>query len=283
MRDRVAHAFGVVLFIAGIIGILHPAFVDDKSLTQIVVSLFQPDLTPGFISRWLAVLLVALLAYIYAVDRMFREVPVTVMRTDVDIEFINPDGSQVRIVRTQVLRANRPDVTAYYSKHAPNSPTGRIPKAEISSSAHCQDRTIQQELEKSGRENATLELTHLFKPSIPYYWYILLIPSSIITKRYDDMSVFLKRRMVKRTLAMTIYNEYNCDEPFVAFTALNYPQRNVHVKVHFGTGSSCTDIKARRIKVNGVITVPVDNADGCYVHVQHLYNETLKISWKPHV
>ncbi len=50
--DLFWRALNLVLVIGTGIGILYPAFLDPNiSFTRIIVSLFEPDLTLGFVSR----------------------------------------------------------------------------------------------------------------------------------------------------------------------------------------------------------------------------------------
>jgi hypothetical protein len=115
MESRYGHLLNWVILIAGIVGIIYPAFVDEKqSLTQIIISLFDPKPTLGFAMRWLSVFLIVGGAYILVTSWAYRNLPISVIWTRLDIHFENADGSRVRVQRQQTFRANQPGVTAYF-------------------------------------------------------------------------------------------------------------------------------------------------------------------------
>jgi hypothetical protein len=102
---KVANA---ILLVGTAIGILQPAFLENKSLTQIIVSLLEPEATQGFLMRWLLLIGLLVTGYVFIIDRLYRNVPLTIIRTTFEVVFRDIDGSRVEINREQLLRANRP-------------------------------------------------------------------------------------------------------------------------------------------------------------------------------
>jgi hypothetical protein len=99
----------IVFLIGTAIGILQPAFLENKSLTQIIVSLLEPEATQGFLMRWLLLLGLLVTGYVFVIDRMYRSHPLTIIRNNFEVNFLSQDGSLVELNREQLLRANRPD------------------------------------------------------------------------------------------------------------------------------------------------------------------------------
>lgn len=116
MGDRLKQLVGWVVLLAAIIGIIYPAFFDQRlSLTQILISLADfNNVSIGFLMRWLYVIIVIGTGYILITNWLYRNLPISVIWTRLDLHFDAADGSQVRIEREQALRANQPGVTAYF-------------------------------------------------------------------------------------------------------------------------------------------------------------------------
>ena len=123
-----------VLIIGTIIGILQPALFENKPASEIVTSLFHPNTSQEFMMRWLLVLLFSASVYVLIVDLLYRRQPVTVVRTLLRIRLLDDKGSRVEIHREQVLRPNRSGVTAYFSRHTPDS--GSIEGSAITTSIY---------------------------------------------------------------------------------------------------------------------------------------------------
>jgi hypothetical protein len=109
MRGRnLGKLFTLILLIGTVIGILQPAFLENKSLTQIIVSLLEPEATQGFMMRWLLLLGMLGSAYILIIDRLYRNLPITVVRTRYELVFIEEDGSIVEIYRGPAVAGKSP-------------------------------------------------------------------------------------------------------------------------------------------------------------------------------
>ncbi len=172
--DLFWRTLNVVLVIGTALGIVYPAFLDPNiTFTHLIVSLVHPDWSLGFISRWLIVLLFLASVYALIVGRIYRRVPITILSNNIEIKYLNADGSRVVVQKEQTLRANQRNVTAFINRHSPTS-GGRVPKNEISASIFAGD-DLDDHLEIYGQENRSLETIHMFKRPLPYGWFMPLM------------------------------------------------------------------------------------------------------------
>jgi hypothetical protein len=271
--------FNLILLIGTVIGIFQPAFLENKSITQIIVSLLEPEASQGFMMRWLLVIGMFGSAYLLVISRVYRNVPITVIRTKYELVFLEDDGSVVEINREQLLRANRPDVSAYYSRHLPEY--GRIPEHGISSyvfSSYYTDLDCDTELSKDGNGYEALQL---FRPNLPNSWYMPLVPVRIINREYEDLPKFIRKNIVVRRQRVRYENEYNVPKPTAEVVAQAYVQMNFTVILRFKDRIP-PDLKIRRIQNAGVVTVHYDSntqTNVVQVRITRLKNETLRITW----
>jgi hypothetical protein len=281
MAEGLSKIVGAIFFIGTGIGIIYPAFVDNKSLTQIVVSLFEPDLSSSsFLYRWLLVLGFVCSSYILIIARMYRNTPITVVQTHFHLRFLSADGSEVDSIRSQILRANQPKVTAYYGRYAPVAEGGRIPEDQIEYGAYCESCHMESSLDTYGKPTTGFDVIHVFNPPLPYAWYMPLIPTFFLKREYEQLPRFLKRKLVKRTLRVRYIDEYNVPKLVMQYRAQIYPQLNVRVSLEFPAEPTPAHLRARRIKANGVLDIPVEK-DGkvAHLHLGKMQNETLRITW----
>lgn len=282
-KHGIASAINFGLLVGTAIGILVPAFVDNKSLTQIIVSLFEPELTQSFLLKWLILIIFILCLYIFVLERMYKNTPITLISTGIDIDFIKNDGSEVRVRRTQLLRANQLNVSAYFMKASATSPSGRIPKANIHAQIYCDDRNFNSSLRIFGRESGQLNIFHRFGGALPYSWYLCLIPAVLMNHDHDKMPSFFRRRIAQRKFEHVYIDEYNVEFPCIAFTAEKYPQKNLSITIDFN-GLNPKDIEVWRVKNNVVIDMNYKKENGSDVvkiFVSKLQEETIRIMWKP--
>jgi hypothetical protein len=169
MDSRYGHLLNWIVLAGGIAGILYPAFIDEReSLTQILISLFEPKPTLGFAMRWLSTFLLLGSAYILLTNYLYRNVPISVIWTKLDVYFVNPDGSEIRVDREQALRANQPGVTAYFMSSRPTSENGTIPEHKIKAKLYSGDIASGEELDLHGTESRGFEILYLFDKPLPY-------------------------------------------------------------------------------------------------------------------
>jgi hypothetical protein len=207
MKGRYGHLVNWAVLVAAIVGIIYPAFFDERlGLTQIFVSLFEPKLTLGFAMRWLSVVLLCGAAYILVTGWAYRNLPISVIWTKLDIHFDAADGSRVRIEREQALRANQPEVSAYFMQCRPTSENGRIPEASISGSVYCGNLNYQDRLDLHGNDARGFEVMHLFGAALPFAWYMPLIPVWLLNREPDRLFGSFKKKIPVRRMSGSVQN-----------------------------------------------------------------------------
>lgn len=268
-----------VLAIGGLIGILEPAFFENKTLTQTIFSLFQPEASLGFWMRWLLVILFLGVVYILIIDFVFKGKPITVLRTILNVKFLDNDGSLVKYEREQTLRPNRPGVTAIFSQHSPDY--GKIKGDEISATIYTRDKEINTEIEKYGTDDRGYEVLQIFSPSLPYSWYMPLVPVLFLKGDYNNLIRIFRKNLVVRRSTQMYENEFDVENPGIELRAEFYTQLNISVNIKFSKSRPPT-LKFRKIQDIGVTDLPPDYPDGktAAVHVPRLrLGEAIKITW----
>jgi hypothetical protein len=78
----------IALIVGTLIGILEPAFSHENiGLTQIILSLFEPEWTQRFLMRWLLALSFAASCYAFIIGMIFRNIPITIIWTKIEVRF----------------------------------------------------------------------------------------------------------------------------------------------------------------------------------------------------
>jgi hypothetical protein len=280
MEGRYGRLLNWVVLIGGVAGIIYPAFIDERQgLTQILISLFDPKPTLGFAMRWLSVVLLIGAAYILIVSWAYRNLPISVIWTKLNVHFEAEDGSLVRIEREQALRANQPGVTAYFMNCRPTAPTGIVSGASIKGALYCDNKQYSDRIELHGNETRGFEVTHDFESPLPYAWYMPLIPMFLLNREPEQMMRWLKKKIVVRRLSVSYSNEFNIDRPSMNFHASVYSQHNISICIRRPEGQ-LPNLRVRRIKTNGVVDVSWRRQENhALIFVDRLQNETLRITW----
>jgi hypothetical protein len=86
----------VILIIAGIIGVLQPAFSEGGGIYHVFALLFEPHFTLEFIFKWLLLIFLVFCTYVFVIDEIFHRIPVTIIHADVELKFLTLDGSYRR-------------------------------------------------------------------------------------------------------------------------------------------------------------------------------------------
>ena len=275
---RVGHLINVVLLVGTVIGILQPAWSNDIGLTQIILSLFHPSWSQEFLMRWLLVLAFIALSYSAFIHLIFRNVPLTIISTKMKVTF-GDDGAAL-IDREQLLRANQPNVTAYFTSHSPSAPNGSLLRDRMTASVYCHGWGVKDELELRGNEKK-LEALHIFDKPLPYAWYMPLIPSFILNRDPSRLPKFLRKYVIVRKNEVYYLNEFNVPDPVMNFVpAGRYQHFNLTVELQFPHGIP-NNFRAREIKNNGVTDIqPQQTANNCMVvRIDKVGAGTIRISW----
>jgi hypothetical protein len=274
-----------ILLIAGIAGIIFPAFLEAPrpGPWELVTSLFHPTLTYVFVARWLSVIFILLAIYIRFVRWIYKPLPISVIWTRVDLRYLNSDGSRIKFVRQQALRANQRGVSAYYQEISPSSETGRVPENEIQASVTCGNRTLASELDLHGDEKKGYEIIHEFREHLPYSKLLLVAPIRLLNYKPERMWRFVRERIPIRHITMTFVNEFNVPKPSLSIsTGSVYAQHNLSLYLHFPDGVTIKKLRARRQKSNSVIDVALQyEGSARYLFIDRLEkNETLRVTWE---
>ncbi len=288
-RELFWKTLNLVLVIGTAIGIIYPAFLDPNvTLTRIIVSLFEPDLSLGFVSRWLIVLLFLASLYAIIVGRVYRRVPITVLSSAIEIKYLSPDGSRVLLRKEQTLRANQRNVTAIFNSHATTSSQGRMPKDSVNVSIYADAVTLDDRKEIYGQESRSLEVIHIFGKPLPYAWFMPVIPIWLLSADYDHIPRLFRKYVVRRTNSVIYENEFNF-EPVMRFTTEAYPTFNVVITIDFSLTNMPPrqEVRAMRMKNHGVTIVApeyISTEKKLVFRLNEMRNERLLITWsKPAV
>lgn len=115
-----------------VLGLISLSKLLDLTLAEVVAA---TAVTASYLYGWKVLWLVILLAAAYTTYFSIRhkDIPLTILATDVDIYLDDPSGSEARVVRRQTLRPNREDVTGFHRKFWPDkiNPKARIPRESI--------------------------------------------------------------------------------------------------------------------------------------------------------
>jgi hypothetical protein len=135
-------------------------------------------------------ILAVLGVFFSAVEWMHRGSPLTVMSTHIELFMDSGDGLLAHLVRTQEIRANRDDVTAYQAKFwaDPNIVESSIPAEHISMHAdHCLPGEQSFELIEGSKRG--WKAMHRFK-AIPMHFYKLGLNTISRVERYRLVNCF---------------------------------------------------------------------------------------------
>ena len=287
MKGGLASLLKWVILIAGVAGILYPALIEGphgappESVSQAVLSIFlNPELSQTYFMRVLCLVVVICGGYIILISFWYRDTPITVVKTSINATF-NHDLSRADIHREQIMRANRRDVTAYFTSSIPSSLSGCTPKSEITMDVFCQgmDATLTS-FHSVGSDESGYAITHYFGAPLPYRWYMPLIPNWALNKRPEDLPGFIRNNLVIRRQRVVYVNEYNVDEPSMSFTVHRYPHMNFLLELHFPHDVPKSLI-AERVIANGVIKVWYEafTSKSARIRVDKMRSETLRVRW----
>ncbi|MHB9446929.1 hypothetical protein ACYG9R_09155 [Mesorhizobium sp. RSR565B] len=281
MWTRLSTLFSGVLILGGGIGILYPAIFDEKiGLTQILISLFHPEMTQSFAMRWLLAFLLFCGFYVVTLTFYNRNRPVTILSADIKATLANNEWSKTIVEGTFVLRANHPNVTSYRTIHSPDY--GTLVLDSMKADVYCEAFPLTSEIELNKMEGDGIELLQLFNKPLPSMWYMPLIPNYFVSRNYDDLPHFLRKRLVKRRTSLSYLDEHNVDLPAMRFQAPNYNFMSMHIVLEFPIDALPKSLKARR-ELNGALTdMPIEVVQNLYhVRVNKLAkSEVVRISWK---
>lgn len=239
-----------ILTIAGIAGIIFPAFLEAPrpTISEAIVSLFHPALTFIFVARWLSIIPILLAIYIAIIRWIYRDLPISIIWMRVDVYFSKADGSEIKFERRQALRANQGGVSAYYQEISPSSENGRAPEQGFEHSIICGNKTFHKaDLDFDGDEKRGYKITHEFGESLPYSKFLHVIPTFMISRDPQRLWSFFKNRIPMRTMSVTFIDEFNVPKPSISITASVYAHHKLELHLHFPSGVTPKKLRARRM------------------------------------
>jgi hypothetical protein len=282
-RELIWKTINIAFLLSTAIGLVYPAFVDNKTFTQIFVSLWEPELSIGWISRW--IVLLAFMASLYAivVGMIYRKIPITTLSSKIQLTYLDKDGKKVEIRRDQILRANQRHVTAFFTTHSATAPTGKLSRADISMSTYWVGGNLNDRFEMSGTDKR-IEVIHIFGRPLPYAWFMPLVPLWFLRGEYHSIPYIFRRFTISRRSRVVYEDEFTADRT-MEFQADAYPVNNFLVCLDFSKTElpSKDKIIGRRIKNHGVIHIDpeyIPSDKKVIFRVDNLQNERLKVSWE---
>lgn len=275
-----------ILLASGILGIV--GIGNLKIAWQWLLTTVIPWTVPLLTLENLLLLLLILVAiYTFLRSAKKPEAPIEVLSTKVSINVDRADHSKYTVFTEQYLRANRPEVSAYYCNVLP-SPNGEV-FANISTSIGGYGRTvIEQEFDsplKIGTERSGWDYIQVFKQSLPYPFYAPLVPSFMLAKQEPQrMSWLLRRMVVRRTTTVHFKDDLNVGIQYHQIFSQRYPQRNITIILEFPDGVVIDQDKiiARHRKENAIYRETVDWISGntCRVYFKRMRREMVGIYWE---
>lgn len=191
-----------------------------------------------------------------------RGIPLTIVRTKVEVTFESADGRLARVTRTQKLRANREDVTGYFKQMWCDGKL-RADSLECSIS-HCDQHHQSFQVEPSG---TGWELVHTFDP----------IPQNVF---------LLNLNTVTRTERLVMEDAFLADEEsYEIVIPQPYRHRHIELVINFHQDRPClmTACRGTRISAHGVLQLPLlsEGPRGVKIVASNAYpGERFKIVWK---
>jgi hypothetical protein len=110
-----------------------------------------------------------------------------------------------------------------------------------------------------------------------------LIPHWLLRGERNKMIKMIKKNVIVRRFSTKYTEEFNSTTPHMDFAATAYPWKDITIKIHFAAGQNLDKLTFRRIRANGVVSVPIETEfdKGVVVDIDKLQNETLRITWSP--
>ena len=234
-------------------------------------------------------LLLLIVVSVYAFLRSVKkpEWPIEVLSTKVSITVDPTDHSKYKVFTEQYLRANRPDVSAYYNKVVP-SPNGEIFENISTSIDGYGGTVIEQEPDsplRIGTVKSGWDCIQVFKQPLPFPFYAPLVPSFMLAKQEPQrMSSLLRQMVVRRTTTVNFKDDPDIRLQYHQIVSQRYPHRNITIILELPDSAVINQDKVigRHRRENAVYRETVDWTSGntCRVFFKRIRNETAGIYWE---
>lgn len=259
-----------------------------SSISDVYSELAQKDYSSWLSSfsflfyDWRLAFLLILLALLYRtlVRFRFRNTPLTVLTTHITLNFEASDGSKVYVFREQTIRANHPNVKAYYTTMTPRW-GGTIDRNTIKSDLSNNTEKISSSSDVTGHEATGWQLVQTFNPEIPYTPIFPFIPRFL----FKEENRFFRKYVLKRYSKCYYSNDFIAPDPYFSLKAERYTHHQVEIRLEFAANAvpPSKSMKAQLIDRHGVSDVkvsPTKNENVYLVNVFNLKHDELRISWK---
>jgi hypothetical protein len=185
-----------------------------------------------------------------------RNRPITVLGTDLRVEFLDADGTDVRLSRIQYLRANHPNVTAYYMEFSTQF-GGTIPQntLQLDAVAGTNVRLRNHPDIPPTVSNTRLEVSHIFDDGMPFTIWNMLIPEFILRIIVRN-NWRIPKFVVRREVSIHVAEEHKKNDTYYQATVERYRQRDVKLTITFNQRRRCRltggVLEAQLLKPSGV-------------------------------
>ena len=286
MKKTIGFILNGTLYLVAILGLAGFTSVRDLYDKLIAGENVVGDLLSQFsflLEDWRLAFLLMFLALLYHtwINAKFKSIPISVLSTNITLRFVQPDGSDVHVFRNQILRANRPNVTAYFGTLTPR-PGGRIDKDSIDCDVVGENANVTSTFDALGDEDTGWEIVQKFSPRIPYTSFFPFIPNLI---HFGNTAHYFDKLILRKFSECHYINDLNTEYPEFNLKALRYTHHRVLIELEFHENNipSPDSIQAQLFGRNGVRNItPIRTPQPKVfrVEVSDLRQDRLRITWK---
>jgi len=204
----------------------------------------------------------AILALVFGAMKSFFNyietsfIPVSVLRTDLELTFDKDDLSLGRVNRSQLLHANKGNVTAYHLNRSVERSGAGIDMKAVHSVSTINQRQINDGIPLVFGNERKVEIIEKFSSPLPKNIIASLLPDNIVLFLYD--MGFFRKVILKREFDCLDVNEYNGKDAKFGLTSMRYPVSNVNITVSFPLNAEPVKIDFLHVKENTAIDMHPD-------------------------
>jgi hypothetical protein len=266
---------------------------DDYGFWDVVWQLAQPNndiysvpfLGWAFLALSVAFAFLALHYWRRAINYLDNSrVGISVLSTTITVEMQDAERTMAIMHREQAFHANRKGITAYRMDTSTDTSTGRILRNTLTQESHAGNKLLTKDLILRGNDS-TLEVIERFENPLPTNWLATYLPNFIVCMLHDGW--FFDDVVVERKGAITLQNEFNCNEGVYQINSTKYPISRTKIRLAFIVGSEPpqAQVKGFIVKENVVEEVDVkmmrEQTHVIYeVKAPNLHLESLRIQWE---
>lgn len=163
-----------------------------------------------------------------------RNRPLTILRTDIKLEFEN-GGSRVVTTRRQLLHANRPEIAAYFMKTSLDTPGATFepnPAGGPDVNAWLEHPSLTVRPQSIGRRGVR-DVNLVYSSALPYSWILSLIPKWWLQSGPDGLPAWIARYLIVQHVQYTSLKEYDNDDAKYQATSTRYSHHKIVIALDF--------------------------------------------------